>query len=223
MRPGGAGPASARGAREAPAAPSVEPGEVEPALLLAAPDRLDADFADRLEAALAGGRVAALLLDPAACPPAQRAELVAACRARCRAAPVALFLEGDAAAVIEHAADGVLLRAVEAVEPARRLLGLERPIGAATGGSRHAAMEAGEAGADWLLLGEGLALERCAELVGWWSGLFVLPCAAPCASPEAAGVLLAAGADFLIPPASIWADPEAALAPFRVALARPRG
>ena len=223
MRPGGAGPASARGAREAPAAPSVEPGEVEPALLLPGPDRFDPAFPDRLERAVAGGRVAALLLDPAACPPAQRAELVAACRARCRAAPVALFLEGDPLAVIEYGADGVLLRSVEAIEPARRLLGLERPIGVATGGSRHAAMEAGEAGADWLLLGEGLALERCAELVGWWSGLFVLPCAAPCASPEAARLLLAAGADFLIPPASIWVGPEAALAPFRAALARPRG
>ncbi len=222
MKSQGAGPASARGAREAPAGPWVEPGEVEPALLLAAPDRLDADFADRLAAALAGGRVAALLLDPAACPPSQRAELVAACRARCREASVALFLEGDPMAVIEHAADGVLLRAVAAVEPARRLLGLERPIGVATGGSRHAAMEAGEAGADWLLLGEGLALARCAELVGWWSGLFVLPCAAPCASPDAARLLLAAGADFLVPPASIWADPPAALAPFRTALTRPR-
>jgi len=219
----GAGPASARGAREAPAGPWVEPGEVEPALLLAAPDRLDADFADRLAAALAGGRVAALLLDPAACPPAERAELLAACLARCREASVALFLEGDPMAVIEHAADGVLLRAVAAVEPARRLLGLERPIGVATGGSRHAAMEAGEAGADWLLLGEGLALARCAELVGWWSGLFVLPCAAPCASLDAARLLLAAGADFLVPPTSIWADPPAALAPFRTALTRPRG
>ncbi|MCL6607446.1 MAG: thiamine phosphate synthase [Geminicoccaceae bacterium] len=223
MRSGRAGPASARGARDQPAGPWVEPGEVEPTLLLAAPDRLDADFADRLEAALAGGRVAAVLLDPAGCPAALRAELLAACLARCRAASVALFLEGDPAAVIEHAADGVLLRAVEAVEPARRLLGLERPIGVATGGSRHAAMEAGEAGADWLLLGEGLALERCAELVGWWSGLFVLPCAAPCASAEAARVLLAAGADFLIPPASIWGDPSAALAPFRAALTHPRG
>jgi thiamine-phosphate pyrophosphorylase len=221
LRPGGAGISSARGARGEPGGPSVEPGEVEPALLLSGPDRLDPSFPDRLEAALAGGRVAALLLDPAGAPAEAKAELLAACRERCRAAAVALFLVEDAAAVIEHAADGVLLRAAQAVEPARRLLGLERPIGVATGGSRHAALEAGEAGADWLLLGEGFALERCAELVGWWSELFLLPCAAPCASPEAARVLLAAGADFLIPPASIWADPSAALAPFRAALARP--
>jgi len=222
LRPGRAGPPSARGAREAPAGPWVEPGEVEPALLLPGPDRLDPAFPDRLERAVAGGRVAALLLDPAAAPAETKAELFSACLERCRAASVALFLVEDAAAVIAYAADGLLLRSVAAIEPARRLLGLERPIGVATGGSRHAAMEAGEAGADWLLLGEGLALARCAELVGWWSGLFVLPCAAPCASPEAAPVLLAAGADFLIPPASIWADPEAALAPFRAALARPR-
>lgn len=223
MRPGRAEPSSRGRAGDAAAGLWVEPGEVEPALLLPGPDRLDPAFPDRLERAVAGGRVAALLLDPAAAPAEAKAELFSACLERCRAASIALFLVEDAAAVIAHAADGLLLRSVAAIEPARRLLGLERPIGAATGGSRHAAMEAGEAGADWLLLGEGLALERCAELVGWCSGLFVLPCAAPCASPEAARLLLAAGADFLIPPASIWADPEAALAPFRVALARPRG
>lgn len=217
------GPAAPGGrSGEAPAGPWLEPGEVEPALILPVPERLDRGFPTPLARALAGGRVAAVLLDPAACPAAQRAELLAECRTRCREAGAALFLEGDPAAVIEAAADGLLLRALEAIEPARRLLGLERPIGVATGGSRHAAMEAGEAGADWLLLGEGLPVERRAELVAWWSGLFVLPCAVPCPDPEAANALLAAGADFLIPPASIWAEPEAALAPFRAALAERR-
>ncbi len=207
---------------EAPPGPWLEPGEAEPALVLPAPERLEGGFPAVLARALADRRVAAVLLDPAAGPAPLRAELLAECRTRCRDAGVALFLEGDPAAVIEAAADGLLLRALEAVEPARRVLGLERPIGVATGGSRHAAMEAGEAGADWLLLGEGLPVERLAELVAWWSGLFVLPCAVPCPGPEAAAGLLAAGADFLIPPAAIWAEPEAALAPFRAALAAER-
>lgn len=211
---------SERAAPAEPGAPRLAPEEVEPALLLPGPDRLDPGFPERLAEALSGGRVAAVVLDPAAAPADGRAELLAACLERCRAASAALFLEGDPAAVIEQAADGLLLRSLEAIEPARRLLGLARPIGVATGGSRHAAMEAGEAGADWLLLGEGLALERARELVAWWSELFVLPCAAPAPTGEAARVLLAAGADFLLPPPSLWADPEAALAPFRDALAR---
>ncbi len=219
-RTGRAAPGGRSG--EAPAGPWLEPGEIEPALILPTPERLDAGFPVALARALAGGRVAAVLLDPTGCPAALRTELLAACRAHCRDATVALFLEGDPATVIEAAADGLLLRALETVEPARRVLGLERPIGVATGGSRHAAMEAGEAGADWLLLGEGLPVERRAELVAWWSGLFVLPCAVPCPGPEAAAELLAAGADFLIPPASIWSEPEAALAPFRTALAAKR-
>ncbi len=196
----------------------LEPGEVEPALLLPGPERLEPDFPAALERALEGGRVAALLLDPGTCPAGAWSQLAERCRDRCRAAGVALFLEGEPARVIEVGADGVLLRAVEAVEPARRLLGLERPIGVATGGSRHAAMEAGEAGADWLLLGEGLPFDRCRELVAWWSGLFVLPCAAPCPTVEAARDLVAAGADFLVPPPTIWRDPNAAIAPFREVL-----
>lgn len=208
----------ARGTASLAGSPELEPGEVPPALILPSPGRDAADLPTTLERALVGGRVAAVLLDPSVLPAAERIELLVACRERCRAAGTALFLEGDPAAVIEAGADGLLLRAIELIEPARRLLGLERPIGAATGASRHAAMEAGEAGADWLLLGEGLALPACAELIGWWSGLFVLPAAAPCPSPEAAAVLLGAGADFLVPPASIWATPEAALAPFRATL-----
>jgi len=61
--------------------------------------------------------------------------------------------------------------------------------------SRHAAMEAGEAGADAVLFtGEAAAVRDC---VAWWSELFVLPVAAPAAldEPEA---LVAAGADFLV-------------------------
>lgn len=207
-------------AAEPAGGPWLEPGEIGPALLLPGPPVLDATFPEALAAALAGGRVAALLLDPTAAGPHAFAELAAACRERCRAASVALFLEGDAAAVIEHAADGLFLSDPSAIGPARRLLGPERPIGVACGGSRHRAMEAGEAGADWLLLGDGEPPAAARELVAWWSGLFVLPCAAPCPSAEAATALLAAGADFLLPPPSLWQAPAATLAPLRAAIAQ---
>lgn len=207
-------------AADPPAGPWIEPGEIGPQLLLPAPPALDASFPATLEAALAGGRVAAVLLDPAAAPADGFDDLAAACRARCREARCALFLVGDAARVIACAADGLLARTVEAIEPARRILGLERPIGVACGGSRHRAMEAGEAGADWLLLGDGEPAAATLELVAWWSQVFVLPCAAPCPSPEAAAALVAAGADFLVPDPGLWRAPAVALAPLRAALAQ---
>lgn len=202
-----------RAATGSAAVPEAE--KVEPALILPGPEPAGPELGGRLAEALAGGRIAALVLDPRAIPADRLADALACTRAH----GSALFLLEDAAAVIEAGADGLLSRAIERVEPARRLLGLERPIGVATGGSRHAAMEAGEAGADWLLLGEGEPLLRRVELVRWWSELFVLPCAAPADTAEDARALLAAGGDFLIPPPSIWADPGRHLAPFRELLA----
>lgn len=200
-----------------PAATADPPAaeRVEPALILAGPEAAGPEFTGRLGEALAGGRIAAVVLDPRTIPAERLGEALAATRAH----TTALFLLEDAAAVIEAGADGLLLRAIERIEPARRLLGLERPIGVSTGGSRHDAMEAGEAGADWLLLGEGEPLARRVELVRWWSELFVLPCAAPADTAREASALLAAGADFLVPPATIWAAPSARLAPFREVLA----
>lgn len=206
-------------AAEPAGGPWLEPGEVGPSLLLPPPPSLDAAFLPALEAALEGGGVAALLLDPAAAPASAFEALVAACRERCRKAGCALFLLHDAARVISTAADGLLADGPEMVEPARRLLGLERPIGVACGGSRHRAMEAGEAGADWLLLGDGTSPSTARELVAWWSELFVLPCAAPCPSAEAAAALVAAGVDFLLPEPSLWREPATTLAWLRTALA----
>ena len=61
--------------------------------------------------------------------------------------------------------------------------------------SSHAAMEAGEAGADAVVFtGEAAAVRDC---VAWWSELFVLPVAAP-ADPDELAPLVAAGADFLV-------------------------
>lgn len=63
------------------------------------------------------------------------------------------------------------------------------------GTSRHAAMEAGEAGADAVLFtGETAAVRDC---VAWWSELFVLPAGAQ-AVPDEPAALVAAGADFLV-------------------------
>lgn len=82
-----------------------------------------------------------------------------------------------------------------AVQAARARWGADAILLADAGLSRHAAMEAGECGADAVLFrGEPTAVADC---VTWWSQLFVLPAAAE-ATPDALDALVAAGADFLL-------------------------
>lgn len=79
-------------------------------------------------------------------------------------------------------------------ETAREILGRGGIVGVDAGGSRHLAMEAGEAGADYVAFGrarikietaeEGSTVHGGAEetptvdLVAWWSEIFEVPCVA---------------------------------------------
>jgi thiamine-phosphate pyrophosphorylase len=99
---------------------------------------------------------------------------------------------------------------------ARRLLGAEATIGVTCHASRHLAMEAGEAGADYVAFGAFFptgtkeTLHKAEpEILAWWSEMFELPCvaiggitAANCAP------LVRAGADFLAVVGAVWNHPE---------------
>lgn len=105
-------------------------------------------------------------------------------------------------------ADGAYLGepGVAAAEVAdwRDALGPEGMLVVFCGTSRHAAMEAAEAGADAIAFGgEG---EMLLDLIGWWSALMEIPCiAAGAASPDQAIALVHAGADFVMPDPELWA------------------
>jgi thiamine-phosphate pyrophosphorylase len=89
----------------------------------------------------------------------------------------------------------------------RQQLGPERILGVACGLSRHDAMIAGEAEADYVSFAgdpDGLL-----ELAGWWSALMTVPCVAEgVAGPDQAAALAAAGADFVLPAPSLWESPD---------------
>jgi len=109
--------------------------------------------------------------------------------------------------------DGVVVAvdedAPEAVGWARREGGADAIVIADVGTSRHAAMEAGEAGADAILFtGDAASVDDC---VGWWSELFVLPVAAPVPPAGVAGPVVA-GADFLMIEGERLADEAFSLA-----------
>ena len=99
---------------------------------------------------------------------------------------------------------------------ARALLGPERIIGVTCHDSRHLALEAGEAGADYVAFGaffpsttkEPKALCDI-ETLQWWAELMVIPCVAIGGiTIENAPALVAAGADFLAVSAGIWDFPD---------------
>ena len=99
------------------------------------------------------------------------------------------------------------------------------------GRERDDAMNAGEAGADYVMFGEPRPdgwtppPEETLERAAWWAEIFQTPCVAYASSLDQIAPLAAAGADFVALGDALWkaASPEtaAAEAAQRVAKARP--
>ena len=114
---------------------------------------------------------------------------------------------------------------------ARRLLGAGRIVGVTCHASRHLAMQAAEAGADYVAFGAFFPShskqakgQADPELLRWWSELFEIPCVAIGGITVANCVgLVAAGADFLSVIGGVWsypAGPAAAVRDFNQAIAK---
>jgi len=190
---------------------TLDPAEAGCQLYLLSPPRLDPDaFAAELDAALVAGGIAGFLLHLPEADADAVARAAAALLPVCRGRGVACFLADDVEAALALGADGVHLLAPEDTAAARARLGAERILGASCGGSRHVAMEAGEAGADYVAFGEpdGAVDEALLEMVAWWSELFVLPqLALGRIDAAAVGSLVRAGADFLGAGEVVWRHP----------------
>jgi thiamine-phosphate pyrophosphorylase len=113
---------------------------------------------------------------------------------------------------------------------ARRLVGTERIVGVTCHDSRHLAMEAAEAGADYVAFGAFFptstkqAITRAEpEILEIWQENMLTPCVAIGGiTPANCGALVTAGADFIAASASVWTHPEgprAAVAAFNAAIA----
>lgn len=196
------------------AAPAAE-GETPHAgggIYLIAPGEIDADFAAELDAALAAGDVVAFRLRPAQATEAAAQALRQICSGR-----VAFLLQDDVEGALALSADGVHLSDPARVREVRARLGPERILGASCGHSRHAAMLAGEDGADYIAFGEiGRPPQApLLELIAWWSELFVLPCLAEGAFDPGDLGGLARVADFVGVSDAVWRHPEGAAAGMR--------
>ncbi len=98
---------------------------------------------------------------------------------------------------------------------ARAIMGRDRIVGVTCHNSRHLAIEAAEAGADYVAFGAFYPTAtkdpktRCEiELLAWWSQMMVVPCVAIGGiTVENAKPLVKAGADFLAVSAGVWSHP----------------
>jgi thiamine-phosphate pyrophosphorylase len=182
--------------------PWIDAEEAPSGLLLMAPELPGPAFLDSLSAALATGTVLAFVTGP-------RAGDWEAARRLCRERQVACLALDSVASARSLGADGLHLGDPAGVAPAREAMGAAALIGAECGSSRHAAMIAGEAGADYVLFRAGDRDASLVELCRWWSELFVLPCAAaPEDGEEGVAPLVAAGVDLIAARELVWDHPD---------------
>ncbi|RAI55285.1 thiamine phosphate synthase [Roseicella frigidaeris] len=185
-------------------------------LYLITPPILPPDFPDRLAAALDAGDVACLQLRLKEAPPDAVRRAVEALMPIAQARDVAFLLNDDAALAAELGCDGAHLGQEDGDHAEGRRLLEGRILGITCHDSRHLAMLAGEAGADYVAFGAFFptttkeARHRAGtDLLEWWSEMFEIPCvaiggitAANCAP------LVRAGADFLAVVGAVWNHPE---------------
>lgn len=193
-------------------------------LYLISPLDVGGDFPDRLEAALSAAPVAAFQFRVKGLDQHEAARLAAPLQAICAAKDVAFIVNDDMALAKQLKADGVHLGQGDGdPKAARSLLGPGAQIGVTCHASRHLAMEAGEAGADYVAFGAFFPtttkeVEHRAdpEILTWWQGLFELPCVAIGGiTPDNAKLLVDAGADFLAVSGAVWNHPEGPAAAVR--------
>lgn len=147
---------------------------------------------------------------------------------------VAFLLCDQAELVKSMKLDGVHLEGnvtEQAVKAARKTLGEDSSIGVSCFSSRHIAMLAGEAGADYVSFGPVFdsatkdmeADDQSLEALHWWAVMMELPCVAVGGlTPQNCGEAVTNGADFVAAVSAIWQDskgPAHAVAEFEKAMA----
>jgi len=198
-------------------------------LYLISPLEVDGGFPDRLRRALGAGPVAAFQMRVKGVDQHEAARLGEPLQRICADADVAFIVNDDAGLAKRLGADGVHLGQGDGdPRDARALLGPSAQIGVTCHDSRHLAMEAGEAGADYVAFGAFYPTSTKEvhhhpepSILGWWSTMFEIPCVAIGGiTPANAAPLVRAGADFLAVSNAVWGgDEEAAVKAFADALA----
>ena len=195
--------------------------ELSTQLYLISPLDVSGEFPQRLERALDAvpGLVTAFQFRVKDIDQHEAARLAEPLQAICAAREVAFIVNDSIPLAKRLGADGVHLGQKDGtVEEAREELGREAQIGVTCHASRHLALEAGEAGADYVAFGAFFPSTTKQsehrpepELVEWWTGFIEIPCVAIGGiTPENCRPLIEAGADFLAVSGAVWNGDEVA-------------
>ena len=212
-------------------------------LYLITPPNLDGDalsaFAEALTEALDAGDVACLQLrlkdrDDTPAPDAAIRRAAEALIPVAQSRNVAVIMNDRPDLAAELGCDGVHIGQQDAAyKAARSTVGSDAIVGVTCHDSRHLAMAAAEAGADYVAFGafyptttKSPKSSARPDLLQWWNDVMNVPSVAIGGiTTENCVPLIAAGADFLAVSAGVWSHPKgpgAAIAEFTAAIERAR-
>ena len=195
-------------------------------LYLITPPAIDdlAAFGRELAHALDAGDVAALQIRLKDAPDDVIEAAVDVLTPICHARDVAVILNDRPDLAAKLGCDGVHVGQSDTpYAEARRLVGKDRMVGVTCHDSRHLAMEAAEAGADYVAFGafyptatKDAPTRADPEILSIWQETMQTPCVAIGGiTVSTARELARAGADFLAVSAGVWAHPEGPAAAVR--------
>jgi thiamine-phosphate pyrophosphorylase len=176
------------------------------------------EFVPLLDEALAAGDVACLQLrlkntDNHAADEALIAEVIAQLMPVAHRHDVAFILNDNPELAAKYDCDGAHIGQDDmAYEAARAIMGDDKIIGVTCHDSKHLAMEAGEAGADYVAFGafyetqtKQAKTQASPDILSFWQEFVELPCVAIGGiTPDNAAPLVAAGADFIAASGGVW-------------------
>ena len=202
-------------------------------LYLITPPRLDdlAAFGRAMSEALAGGDVGAIQLRLKGVVDDEIEAAVRALRPVIGARDIPLILNDRPDLAARFDCDGVHIGQEDGpYAVARRAVGPNRIVGVTCHDSRHLAIEASEAGADYVAFGaffptttKDARTRADVEILEIWQDMMVTPCVAIGGiAPDNCRPLVSAGADFIAASSAVWTHPEgpgAAVAGFNTEIA----
>jgi thiamine-phosphate pyrophosphorylase len=207
-------------------------------LYLISPLETGGDFPQRLERALVAGQglVTAFQFRVKDIDQHDAARLAEPLQAICAAHDCAFIVNDSVPLAKRLKADGVHLGQDDGdPKEARAALGREAQIGVTCHASKHLAMEAGEAGADYVAFGAFFpsttkvrdedAPRPDVAMIEWWANLFEIPLVVIGGiMPDNCAPLVRAGADFLAVCGGVWnGDEVAQVEAFAAAITSARG
>ncbi len=192
--------------------------------LITPPAFAPAGFADELAAALDAGDVASVQLRLKDVDDDTIRRAADVLRPVVQSRGVAFLMNDRPDLALGCDCDGVHIGQEDAsYDEARRILGLGRIVGVTCHDSRDLAIDAAEAGADYVAFGaffptntKDAKYHPGPELVEWWCEMMTVPCVAIGGiTPLNCAPLVTAGADFLAVVSAVWNHPDGPAAAVR--------